>query len=62
MLTEVGRREIDEQLVANHRERIKERNQILEKNKKLRTLKKKEDFVPVVDSLMNLNESRHFFS
>lgn len=51
LLELVGRRQVDQEYVAKHAERSKERNMIIEKNNKLRTLKKPEEYVFFLEEL-----------
>jgi hypothetical protein len=51
MLSKIGKIEVSKEEIDDYELRIKDRNQIIEKNKKLRTLKKPEAFVPVIDPL-----------
>jgi hypothetical protein len=51
MLSKIGKREVAKSEIEDYEARLKDRNQIIEKNKKLRTLKKPEAFVPVIDPL-----------
>lgn len=50
-LSKVGKKEVNEEYFETYQERIKTREKIIEKNKKLRTLKKTEVFVPIIDPL-----------
>lgn len=52
LLDKIGRREVNAQYVAYYNERVRERNLIIEKNKKLRTMKKPEEWVFYLDSLI----------
>lgn len=51
MLSKIGKKEVSKELVADYEARQKDRLQIIEKNKKLKTLKKPEVYVPVIDPL-----------
>lgn len=54
----VGKRVITPEEYAKYQDRVKERNLIIEKNKKLRTLKKPEDFVFHIDTLSYNEETK----
>lgn len=58
LLEGVGRREVDAEFVAKYNERVRERGLIIEKNKKLRTLKKPEDYVFPMDTLAYSDEAK----
>lgn len=58
-LSHVGKKQVDEEYFEKYQVMIKEKNQIIEKNKKLRTLKKPQIFVPVIDPLTTKDEA-HF--
>lgn len=60
MLDLVGKRSIDSTTLAAYNERLKERNLIIEKNKKLRTLKKQEDHVFYMDTLEYNEEAKQY--
>lgn len=51
MLSRIGKRPISKEQALEYEAKVKERTQIIEKNKKLRTLKKPEAFVPVLDPM-----------
>ena len=47
----MGKVEFSNDQVDAHQEKIKQRNIVIEKNKKLRTQKKPEEPVPIIDNL-----------
>lgn len=51
MLSKIGKKEISKDQIVEYEAQQKDKAQIIEKNKKLRTLKKPEAFVPVIDPL-----------
>jgi len=51
MLSKIGKKNISKEQAAEYEAKVKEKFQIIEKNKKLRTLKKPESFVPVLDPM-----------
>ena len=57
LLKEIGKRGVDETFVKEWQEKAKERNIIVEKNKKLRTLKKPEEHVPFLHELEKMDGS-----
>lgn len=58
MLDRVGRKEATGAELAKYHDRVKERNLLMEKNKKLRTLKKPEEFLFHIDSLIVNDETK----
>lgn len=58
MLDRVGKKEITAAELAKYNDRVKERNLLMEKNKKLRTLKKPEEFLFHIDSLIVNEETK----
>ena len=51
MLSKIGKKNISKEQAVEYEAKVKEKIQIIEKNKKLRTLKKPEAFVPVLDPM-----------
>ena len=62
LLDRVGRKEVGPEFVAKYNERVRERNLIIEKNKKLRTLKKPEEYVFYLDPLTINEETKSSLS
>lgn len=58
LLDKVGKRDVGPDFVARYNERVRERNLIMEKNKKLRTLKKPEEHVFYLDTLVFNEETK----
>lgn len=60
-LNKVGKKEVNQEYFEKYQDKLKEKNQIIEKNKKLRTLKKEEIFVPVIDPLTTKDGVHHVY-
>lgn len=58
LLAKVGKAEVGKDWLAKYEERLRERNLMLEKNKKLRSLKKPEEYVFYLDELLVNEETK----
>jgi len=58
MLDRIGKKDVKADYIAKIQDRLRERNIIIEKNKKLRTLKKPEEYVFFVETVLTNEETK----
>ena len=58
LLSIIGKKEVGADYVARHNEKTRERNLVMEKNKKLKTMKKPEEHLFYLDNLVYNEETK----